>query len=203
MTKVSLQKNKDEYLKKNFKNIKKQKLKNKLTLLIFFLIFSCSNIVNKEESLYETPEKFKDKFPFSTIKKTCEDDLPCYVIELKPESLSLECSLRNDSPYYWCHVSGVLKNPDPKLPKKISTVFHSVVGPEAKTRSEKFVIRLKKSKKPVYLITINGYFISQDKELISQLTGLFNEDECIEIYNDYSACRESKKKFNIHSGKYI
>ncbi len=128
---------------------------------------------------------------------------PSVAVELKPESLEFDCTLRNDSPYYWCGVKGVIKNTDPKLPSKVGTVYQRVVDSKGKKVSEALISRLKKANIPVFLVAPHTFSIDDDGTFGNYMYGIYNRDECMDLWDDYSACPKSVKKLNVFTGKYI
>ena len=173
---------------------------NRIKTLIFLLsLSSCSSFQEKSKQIkYEYPPDN----PYPTImKKAKSSEMLALLVELKPKSLKFDCTLRNDSPYYWCGVDGVIQNPDPKLPKKVGTTYHRVVNLEGKKVSENLIKRLKKANKPVFLVTPRSFHID-DNEFGNLMFGIYNEDECMNLFHDYSTCPGTSKKLNIFTGKY-
>jgi hypothetical protein len=134
----------------------------------------------------------------------CQVDTPCLVVQLKTESLHFGCTLRNDSPYYWCGVNGLIAYPDHKLPKKVGIMFHTVVSEKTKKVVEKLISDLKRANKDVYLVSPPGYFIDNDSnELTNKMFGIYNHDICVDMFYDYSICPKTAKKFDVFTNKFI
>jgi len=178
--------------------------KNNVKIILFFLLItSCSYLKKQQKKEVEYIYPPINKFP-SVMKEIQTKDGPVLMVELKPESLEFECTLRNDSPYYWCGIDGEIKNPDPKIPSKVTTVYHTVVTEKGKSASLKFVKRLKELKKPVFFIITCGVDVDkQDYTLSAQMFGAYNEYECMEVFGDYSLCPETSKILDIHTGEYV
>lgn len=178
--------------------------KNNVKIILFFmLITSCSYLKKqlKKEVEYIYPPV--NQFP-SIMTEIESDGNPALLLKLKPESIYISCNLRNDSPYYWCSLEGEVEKPDPKLPKKVFSVYHTVMPEKGKLASLQLYKRLRKTKKTVFVILAIGVSIDKDDNDISgQFLGLFTDIECMHVFGDYSLCPRSSKILNIHSGKYI
>lgn len=202
MIKVLKLKSKENVLKSFQPSIKKPIVNNIVIFVFILLLESCGGQqYKKKEESWEYPAD--NLYP--TIMKSVPriDGPPRVAVELKPKSLKLDCTLRNDSPYYWCGVDGEIKNPDPKLPKTVSTVYQRVVNAKGKKASENLIKRLKKANVPVFLVAPHTYSIDNDGTLGNYMYGIYNGDECMDIWDDYSACPVTAKKFDIYTGKYL
>ncbi len=182
-----------------------QKIKKIITLVVALLsLLGCS--VGKMKQQKDAQFEVTSRNPYPTIMQEFrnKDDISYFIVELKPESLQFDCSLRNDSPYYWCGVDGELKKRDLKLPEKIGTVFQSVVEQKVKLAAKKLILRLKKANKAVYLVSPIAYFIDKKSgEFTNTIRGIYNEDECMNLFDDFSTCPQSAKKFDLYGNRYI
>ena len=187
------------------KNIKMQKNVNSIVISLIFIFFAAcsSSYMGLKEDNVKWDYAPLNPYPSVMKEVKCERDTPCVLIELKPESLQLDCTLRNDSPYYWCGVSGKIKYPDTKLPERVDTVFHSVVSKVVKKNTERLIKRLKESGKPVFLFSPPQFFIDDANEFTNKMFGIYNEDECADMFYQYFICPETAKKFDVYSNKYI
>lgn len=184
---------------------KKVKFSNRIILFaIVAFALSCSgtstkNISKKEKIYVSTKKKIIPNF---TIRSIREDEFPCLITEVKHISLHFGCTLRNDSPYYWCSLETMFTKPTQKLPSKSVHVFPSVVNDEIKIQFEKFMERLKNAKKPVFIVGFDEFFVDDENhQLINKMHGAFNEQECMDFDNDFTQCPKTAKRLNIYTGK--
>jgi len=185
------------------KTLKNMKIQKRVNNFIFFTLF-CFLFACTTEEKRSTEWEYPPVNPYPTVMNEgkCKDGPPCIIVELDPKSLKFDCTLRNDSPYYWCGIDGQIKNPDPKLPKIVGTVFHRIVDKKGKKTSKELVNRLKKADKPVFLVAPTGYYIKSN-EFGNAIFGIYNEDECMNLFYDFSSCPESAKKLDLYKGNYI
>ncbi len=184
-------------------NTKQSKISNDVLIFIFLLLFqSCSGQqYKKKKEQWEYPA---DNIYPTIMKQVPRNGGPPRVaVELTPKSLKFDCTLRNDSPYYWCGVDGVITNPDPKLPVRISTVYQRIVDARGKIVSESLIMRFKKANKPVFLVAPHTFSIGDDGTLGNYMYGIYNDDECVDLWDDYSACPTTAKRLDIFTGKYL
>lgn len=198
MIKVSWPKSKGSILKSILKNTWMQKLKNNFIAPTIVVLFSaCSPLQNTK-----TDNTLTNPYPSIMKLFVYKERVPSLIVELEAKSLTFKCSLRNDSPYYWCGIEGNINNPDFKLPKKVIVTFHRVVDKKTKKVAENFFQKLKTSNKPIFLVSPNSYQISNN-EFGNLMFGVYNEDVCMDLFRDFEACPKSAKKFDLYSNSYI
>ncbi len=167
---------------------------NLLLLTFIFSFGSCTTI-----HCGAPAADVNDQNPYPTLMSLGknENGTKVHIIEVNPKSLDITCSLRTDSSYYWCTLSGELKKKDLHFPTRIEVTYHRVVDEQATALSKKFLRRIKNDKS-VYVVTPLGFTVNQ--EAFSNLMfGLFSSTECMDLFYDYSLCPASAKLFDIFS----
>ena len=84
------------------------------------------------------------------------------------------------------------------------STFHVVVNNIGKRNAFNFVKRLKNNKGPIFIVLADRpSYIKEENAIFSQLYGIYSNEECFDLFDDYSLCPSSAKKLNIFSGEYI
>lgn len=121
--------------------------------------------------------------------------------KVNPSTLSLDCKLRNDSPYYWCYIEADLVEKHQKHPQKIGAVYHTVVDKRGVEVSKNVINQFKKDKTPTILVISFKTSISENNSMFStQLMGMYNSKTCINLFDDFTNCPKKSKKLDIHTG---
>lgn len=166
----------------------------RVILITCILITGCTHYVNKKEHQV----KFVNEFPsIMTVFENSNGGLN-YLVEISPESIIFNCRLRSDSPYYWCDITADLLNPDPKLPSKIEATFKTVVDSSAKKKSEKLINLFNKNNKKITLIyDFEPFITDESKSIYGSVLGLFTQNWCLNLFDDYTKCPTRAKKYYI------
>lgn len=69
--------------------------------------------------------------------------------------------------------------------------------------SKELIKRLKKANRPVFLVAPHTFTIDDDSTLENYMYEIYNSDECMDIWDDYSAYLKTAKKLDIFTGEYI
>ena len=121
-----------------------------------------------------------------------------YLVEISPESIIFNCRLRNDSPYYWCDITARLLKPDPNLPSKIEATFKTVVNASAKQKSQELInLFIKKNKTVTLVYDYEPFITDNSKSIYGSAMGLFNQDWCLNLFDDYKKCPIEANKYYI------
>lgn len=160
-----------------------------MNLLIYFLLItSCSTLLKDKY-----PVEWKSPFPsiLEDIYLEKEEQL-VYKAKLVASSLEFDCTLRNDSPYYWCGIDGTFVEKDPKLPSTLSGLYHSVVNIKGKKVSEKIVSKMIKKKEIISVISTNraGKY---DDYILVKILAFYNSEFCITFFGHDEFCPKTAK----------
>lgn len=175
--------------------------KNKFLFFPLLFTLSCSS-VNKNTATLSTSAK--NPYPKIFESVNAHDGNLELLARVEPSSLTLDCSLRNDSPYYWCYVEADLIKKNSKYPQKVGAVYHTVVDDKGVKVSKDIIDQFKKNKsKMVLVISFKASINDKDNMFSAQLMGMYNSKVCINLFDDYSNCPKKSKKIDVHTGDVL
>lgn len=169
----------------------------KKLIISIYIIFcvGCTLSEKKESYEYQPPNN-----PYPNIFTTVETQLssPKLTVDVRASSLELSCSMRNDSPLYWCYLDGELIKTDKTRSYKVETFYHVVVDKAGVSKSKNMVERMRKNGDPVtLLVNMHVYIGGASRNFQAQLVGLYNNKECMNLFEDYSTCPEASKVIHL------
>ena len=167
---------------------------NNLILLFLLILPSCSNVQEKQ---YIYPASN----PYPQIFETVLDEHLGDLLKTKimASTISLDCTERNDQPYFWCGIDGELDRKVEGMPPRLETIFHVQLPKWGVRNVEKLLNKIKKRSEILTVVIHRNPKIDKKRNSFwNQLFLFYDEKSCVAFLETENHCPNKAKVENIY-----
>lgn len=167
-------------------------MRNSFICMLLLSFCSCATYVEKNSEKGESPLS-------KLFTKVDGGDITLLKTELKPNSLSLDCTKRRDQPYYWCGLDGNFRFPHPGLPEAMEAIFHVQLPLKSVKKIERLVENnFKKSDHFTIVIHQNPQIDYKQNRVWNQLFAFYDDHKCVAFLGRADLCPKMTTVLDIY-----